>query len=183
MTMAAMEEMGAQNNNEGACEQKKPHSANYTAMEDVMVTMAYFKASEDSICAAKQREHTFRSKIELAYNTIKKQQEEKEAQDLLRPSHLRAMDTVAIPPIASGEELRVWKRHLHDRIYTRPSIHQSLCILLAMSSPRTTQKFLSLLSIEMTTNQSVVDEDGDVYEKKCKDGLVQTPNVWWAQRG
>ena len=48
-----------------------------------METMAYFKASEYSICGAKQKGHTFRSKIELAYNTIKKQQEEKEAQDLL----------------------------------------------------------------------------------------------------
>ena len=94
---------------------------------------------------AKQKGHTFRSKIELVYNTIKKQQEEKEAQDLLQPSHLRAMDTVAMPypartglllyqcfqktisppiikfisiekgnPIASGEELKVWKRCLHD---------------------------------------------------------------------
>ena len=54
-----------------------------------MVMMAYFKASEDSIL--------WRSKIELAYNTIKKQQEEKEAQDLLQPSHLRAMDTVGMP--------------------------------------------------------------------------------------
>ena len=110
-----------------------------------MVTMAYFKASEDLICHAKQKGHTFRSIIELAYNTIKKQQEEKEAQDFLQPSHLRAMDTVAMPypartrlllyqhfqktisppiikfisieessPIASGEELKVWKRCLHD---------------------------------------------------------------------
>ena len=47
-----------------------------------MVTMAYFKASEDLICGAKQKEHTLRSKIELVYNTIKKQQEEKEAQGL-----------------------------------------------------------------------------------------------------
>ena len=83
MTMATMEEMGVQNNDEGPCEQKKPCSANYTAMEDVMVTMAYFKALENSICGAKQKGHTFRSKIELAYNTIKKQQEGKEAQDLL----------------------------------------------------------------------------------------------------
>ena len=36
MTMATMEEMGVQNNDEGPCEQKKPHSANYTAMEDVV---------------------------------------------------------------------------------------------------------------------------------------------------
>ena len=48
-----------------------------------MVTMAYFKALEDLICGAKQKGHTSRSKIELAHNTIKKQQEEKEAQDLL----------------------------------------------------------------------------------------------------
>ena len=68
-----------------------------------MVTIAYFKASEDSICGAKQKGHTFGSKIELAYNTIKKQQEEKEAQDLLQPSHLRAMDTVAMPyPARTG---------------------------------------------------------------------------------
>ena len=78
------------------CEQKKPQSSNYTAMEDVMMTMAYFKALEDLICGAKQKGHTFRSKIELSYNTIKKQQQEKETQDLLQPSHLRAMDTVAI---------------------------------------------------------------------------------------
>ena len=45
--------------------------------------MAYFKALEDSICGTKQKGHTFRSKIELTYNTIKKQQEEKEEQDLL----------------------------------------------------------------------------------------------------
>ena len=47
---------------------------------------------------------TFRSKIELAYNTIKKQQEEKEAQDLLQPSHLRAMDTVAIVAVPALPE-------------------------------------------------------------------------------
>ena len=83
MTMVTMEERGVWNNDEGPCEQKKPHSANYTAMEDVMVTLAYFKASEDLSCGVKQKGHTFRSKIELAYNTIKKQQKGKEAQDLL----------------------------------------------------------------------------------------------------
>ena len=44
MTIATMEEMGVQNNDEGPCEQRKPHSANYTAMEDVMVTMTSIKA-------------------------------------------------------------------------------------------------------------------------------------------
>ena len=54
--MAAMEETGVQNNDEGPHKQKKPHSANSTAMDDVMVTMAYFKASEDSICGVKQKD-------------------------------------------------------------------------------------------------------------------------------
>ena len=195
-----LEETGVQNNDEGPCEQKKPHSASYTAMEDVMVTMAYFKASEDLICGAKQKGHTFRSKIELAYNTIKKQEEETEAQDLLRPSHLRAMDTEAMPysartglllyqhfqktisppiikfisieksnPSASGEELIVWKRHLHDIYKAKYSSEFKCysCYEFAKDHP----KFLSLFSMETTTNQSVVDEDGDVVNKKCKEGV------------
>ena len=192
--------MGVQNNDEDPHEQKIPHSANNTATEDVMVTMANFKAFEDSICGAKQKGHTFRSKIELAYNTIKKQQEEKEAQDLLQPSHLRAMDTVAMPytartglslyqcfqktisppiikfisieksnPIASGEELKVWKRHLHDIYKSEYSSELKFysCYEFAKDHP----KFLSLFSMERTTIQSVVDEDGDVAKKKHKDGV------------
>ena len=70
-----------------------------------MVTMAYFKALEDFL-VAKQKGHPIRSKIELAYNTVKKQQEEKEAQDLLQPSHLRAIYTVAMPyPARTGLSL------------------------------------------------------------------------------
>ena len=201
MTMGTMEEMSVQNIDEDPCEQKKPCSANYTAMEDVMVTMVYFKTSEDSICGAKQKGHTYRSKVELAYNTIKKQQEEKEAQDLLQPSYLRAMETMAMPypartglllyqcfqktisppiiefisieqsnPIASGEELKVWKRclhHIYKAMYLSEFKFYS-CYEFAKDHP----KFPSLFSMEMTTNQSVVDEDGDVVvENKCKDGV------------
>ena len=57
MTMATMEEMGVQNNDDGPHEQKKPHSTNYIAMEDVMVTMAYFKALEDFLCCQTERTH------------------------------------------------------------------------------------------------------------------------------
>ena len=143
--------------------------------------MDYFKASEDSICGAKQKGHTFRSKIELAYYTIKKEQEEKEAQNLLQPSHLRAMDTVAMPypvrtglslyqcfhktisppiikfvstektnPIASGEELKVWKRHQHDIYKAKYSSELKFysCYKLTKDHP----KFLSLFSMETTTN-------------------------------
>ena len=58
MTMVTMEETGVQNNDEGPHEQKKPCSANYTAMEDVMVTITYFKALEDSIFVVLNRKDT-----------------------------------------------------------------------------------------------------------------------------
>ena len=152
------------------------------------------------ICGAKQKGDTCRSQIELAYNTLKKQQEEKDAQDLLQPSHLRAMDTVAMPYpartglslyqcfqktisppiikfislekrnlIASGDELKVWERHLHDIYKGMYSSEHKLysCYEFTKDHP----KFLSLFSMEMTTNQSVVDEDGDVVKKKCTDGV------------
>ena len=190
MTMATMEETGVQNNDEGPHEQKIPHSANYTAMEDVMVTMAYFKASEDSICGAKQKGHTFRSKIELAYNTIKKQQEEKEAQDLLQPSHLRAMDTVAMPytaraglslSVASGEELKVCKRCLHD-IYKAKYLPE-FKFILATSLPRTTQSFSHFSQWRQQTNSLLLMKMVMWWlRRSAKIGLAQPTNIQWAQR-
>ena len=73
-------------------------------------------------------------------------------------------------PIASGEELIVWKRCLHD-IYKAKYLSEFKfysCYKFTKDHP----KFLSLFLMEMTTNQSVVDEDGDVVvEKKHKDGV------------
>ena len=78
-------------------------------------------------------------------------------------------------PIASGEELKIWKRHLHD-IYKAKYLSELKfysCYEFVMDHP----KFLSLFSMETTTNQSVVDEDGDVVvEKKCKDGVGSANN-------
>ena len=72
-------------------------------------------------------------------------------------------------PIASGEELKVWKRCLHDIYKTKYSSEFKFysCYKLAKDHP----KFLTHFSMEMTTNQSVVHEDGDVAKKKYKDGV------------
>ena len=72
-------------------------------------------------------------------------------------------------PIASGEELKVWKRHLYDLYKAKYSSEFKFysCYKFAKDHP----KFLSLFSMEMATNQSVVDEDGFVVKKTCKDGL------------
>ena len=109
-------------------------------------------------------------KIELAYNTIKKQKEEKEEQDLLQHSHSRAIETVAMPyPARTGLSLYQHFQKIISppiikflsieksnpissgedfkvwkgiyKIYSRPSIHHSLSFILAMSLPRTTQTF------------------------------------------
>ena len=72
-------------------------------------------------------------------------------------------------PIASGEELKVWKRHLHDTYKAKYSSEFKFysCYKFTKYHP----KFLSFFSMEMATNQSVVDEDGEVVKKKCKDGV------------
>ena len=48
----------------------KGYATNFTAMEDPMVTMAYLRASEDSISAAKQKGHFFKSTTEAQQNMI-----------------------------------------------------------------------------------------------------------------
>ena len=44
-------------------------------------------------------------------------------------------------------------------MYTRPSICQSLSFILATSLPMTPQSISHFFSMEMTTNQSVVDQE------------------------
>ena len=75
-------------------------STNFTTMEDLMVIMAYFQASEDSISGAKQKGHIFKSAIESIYKSILVEQEEKEAHDATNPLSLHEMygvDTVSYP--------------------------------------------------------------------------------------
>ena len=51
------------NNNDGVKDTKKSSQfTNYTALNDLMVTKPYLRASEDSIADAKQKIHTFRAK-------------------------------------------------------------------------------------------------------------------------
>ena len=75
MTMATMEEMGVQNNDEGPPEQKNPCSVNYTAMEDVMVTMAFFKALEDLIVVPNRKDTL--SDPKLNWHTIQSRNNKK----------------------------------------------------------------------------------------------------------
>ena len=72
-------------------------------------------------------------------------------------------------PIASGEELKVWKRHLHDTYKAKYS--SEFKFYSCSSSPKDQPKFLSLFSMETTTNQSVASDGDVVVEKKCKDGV------------
>ena len=53
----------------------KVYATNFTAVEDLMETMAYCRASEDSISGAKQKSHVFKSSIKAFYNSILIEQE------------------------------------------------------------------------------------------------------------
>ena len=90
-------------------------------------------------------------------------------QKTISPPIIKLISIEKSNPIASGEELKVWKRHLHDIYKVKYSSRFMFysCYKFAKDHP----KFLSLFSMETTTNQSVVDEDGDVVKKKHKDGV------------
>ena len=73
-------------------------STNFIVVEDLIVTMAYSQASEDSISGAKQKGHIFKSTIESVYKSILLEQEEKELHDASHPSYLHETDGVEPVP-------------------------------------------------------------------------------------
>ena len=91
-------------------------------------------------------------------------------QKTISPPIIKFISLEKSNPIASGKELKLWKRCQHDIYKAKYSSEFKLysCYRLTKDHP----KFLSLFLLETTTNQSVVDEDGDVVvEKKHKDGV------------
>jgi len=61
----------------------------FTTIEELMVCKAYIKASEDSIHGSKQKIMLFKAQLQIAYNGIKKDQEEEDAREAAKPSHLK----------------------------------------------------------------------------------------------
>ena len=90
-------------------------------------------------------------------------------QKTISPPIIKFISIEKSNPIVSGEELKVWKRHLHDIYKVKYSSEFKF-----YSCYEFTKDFLSLFSMETTTNQSVVDEDGDVVKMKHKDGVGLT---------
>lgn len=81
----------ATDNGNGKDGSKATHGANFTTTEDLMITKAYLRVSEDSICGSKQKLATFRDKVCVVYHQIKKEQELLEEKDRQRPTHLQVM--------------------------------------------------------------------------------------------
>ncbi len=61
----------------------------FTAMEELMVCKAYIKTSEDSIHGSKQKIALFKAQLLMAYSRIKKDQEEDDACNAVKSSHLK----------------------------------------------------------------------------------------------
>jgi len=61
----------------------------FTVMEELMVCKAYIKASEDSIHGSKQKIALFEAQLLMAYNGIKKDQEEEDVHNAVKPLHLK----------------------------------------------------------------------------------------------
>ena len=90
-------------------------------------------------------------------------------QKTIFPPIIKFISIEKIYPIVSGEELKVWKRHLHDIYKAKYSSELKFYSYYELAKDH--PKFLSFFSIKMTTNQSVVDEDGNVVEMKHIDGV------------
>ena len=91
-------------------------------------------------------------------------------QKTISPPIIKFISIEKSNPIACGEELKVWKRHLHDLFKAKYSSEFKFYSYYEFTKDH--PKFLSLFSMLTTTNQPVVDEDGDVVvEKKHRDGV------------
>jgi len=64
-------------------------SLQFTAMEELMICKAYIKASKDSIHGSKQKIVLFKVQLLMAYNGIKREQEEEDACNAAKPLHLK----------------------------------------------------------------------------------------------
>jgi len=65
------------------------HGLQFTAIEELMVCKAYIKASEDAIHGSKQKIALFKAQLQIAYNGIKRDQEEEDAREAAKLSHLK----------------------------------------------------------------------------------------------
>jgi len=65
------------------------HGPQFTSIEELMVCKAYIKASEDVIHGSKQKITLFKAQLQIAHNRIKKDQEEEDACEASKPSHLK----------------------------------------------------------------------------------------------
>ena len=61
----------------------------FTAVGELMVCKAYIKASEDAIHGSKQKITLFRAQLQIAYNSIKKDEEEEDACEASKLTHLK----------------------------------------------------------------------------------------------
>jgi len=89
-------------------------------MEELMVCKAYIKASKDSIHGSKQKFVLFRTQLRMAYNCIKRDQEEEDACDTANPLHLKPSGcslTAILYPEHTGSSI-----HQHFKKRYRPQL-------------------------------------------------------------
>ena len=105
----------------------KGYATNFTVVEDLIVTMAYCRALEDSISHAKQKGHIFKSTVEAVCKSILLEQEDKESCDASCPSYLCEVE---------GTEPVPHPHHTRHSIHTRftKNISPAICMFISIKN-------------------------------------------------
>jgi len=111
----------------------------FTAMEELMVCKAYIKASEDSIHGSKQKIALFRTQLLIAYNAIKKDQEEDDARNAAKPSHLIpggcnvSVATVAYPECTGSSLHQLFSKKISPAVIKYMAVVRQVCQFACLS--------------------------------------------------
>jgi len=104
----------------------------FTAMEELMVCKAFIKASKDSIHGSKQKIALFQAQLLIAYNGIKKDQEEDDARDAAKPSHLKpagcSVATVAYPERTGSSIHQLFTKKISPSVIKYMAVVKQVCL-------------------------------------------------------
>ncbi len=124
----------------------------FTAMEAWMVCKAYIKASEDSIHGSKQKIVLFKMQLLIAYNGIKKDQEEDDVHNAAKLLHLKpagcSVATVAYPEHTGSSIHQLFTKKILPVVIKYMAVIKQVCLFCILSKHHMIFYSLPLLVIK-----------------------------------
>jgi len=99
-----------------------------------MVCKAYIKASEDTIHGSKQKITLFKVQLQIAYNRIRKDQEEEDAHEASKPLHLKpsgcTVSMVSYPEHTGSSIYQLFTKKISPVIIKYMAVVKQVCMCL-----------------------------------------------------